>query len=227
MSRKISCFLFCQYIYVSVSISISIYIYIYPLERTVGSIQCKEKRCQTCHNEKETETFISTTTGKTFKINHKLNCNDKSLVYLLTRNVCLKQYVGPAVEEFRYRWNNYKKMVVNIKSMAHVCRNTFLNIFLRRDTMVFWNMSLLHWLTKPTHQTLYREKITGEVFWRQWRHGDWTLNTVSEIAFWFILTTKFVRIVIRTWFTQTILIPIINVPTFITIIAVPVFMTFL
>ena len=74
---------------------------LYPLERTVGSVQCKGKRCQTCHNVKETETFTSTTTGKTFKINHKLNCNDKCLVYLLICNVCLKQYVGQIVEEFR------------------------------------------------------------------------------------------------------------------------------
>ena len=61
---------------------------LYPLERTVGSVQCKGKRCQTCHNIKETETFTSATTGKTFKINHTLNCNDKCLVYLLTCNVC-------------------------------------------------------------------------------------------------------------------------------------------
>ena len=81
---------------------------LYPLERSVGSVQCKGKRCQTCHNVKETQTFTSTTTDKTFKINHQLNCNDKCLVYLLTCNVCLKQYAGQTVEEFRYRWNNYK-----------------------------------------------------------------------------------------------------------------------
>ena len=78
---------------------------LYHLEKTVGSIQCKAKRCQTCHNLKGTETFTSTTTDKTFKINHKLNCNDKCLV---SCNVCLKQYVGQTVEEFRYKWNNYK-----------------------------------------------------------------------------------------------------------------------
>ena len=55
---------------------------LYPLERTVGSVQCKGKRCQTCHNVKETEAFTSTITGKTFKINHRLNCNDKCLVYM-------------------------------------------------------------------------------------------------------------------------------------------------
>ena len=81
---------------------------LYPLERSVGSVHCKRKRFQTCHSVKETETFTSTTTGKTFKINQELNCSDKCLVYLLTCNVCLKQYVGETVEEFRYRWNNYK-----------------------------------------------------------------------------------------------------------------------
>ena len=117
-----------------------------------------------------------------------------------------------------------RTMVVNIKSMAHVCSNTFLSIFLRRDTMVFWKMSLLHWLTKLTHQTLYREKTIGIVFWRQWRHRDWMLRTVSEIAFCLILTTGFALIVIGTWFTETILVLITNVPIFITIITVPVFM---
>ena len=32
---------------------------LYPLERTVGSVQCKGKRCQTFNNVKETETFNS------------------------------------------------------------------------------------------------------------------------------------------------------------------------
>ena len=73
---------------------------LYSLERTVGSVQCKEKRCQTCRNVKETETFSSTPTGKTFKTNHKLNCNVKYLVYFLKCNVCLKQYVGQTVKEF-------------------------------------------------------------------------------------------------------------------------------
>ena len=67
-------------------------------------------------------------------------------------------------------------MVVNIKSMAYVCSNSFLSIFLRKDTVVFWKISLLNWLTKLTHQTLCREKTIGEVFWRQWRHVDWTLK---------------------------------------------------
>ena len=120
-----------------------------------------------------------------------------------------------------------RTMAVNIKRMAHVCSNTFLSIFLRRDTIAFWKMSLLHWLTKLTHQTLYREKIIGEVLWRQWCHGYSTLKTVSEIAFCFILATGFKRIVIRTWFTETILVPIIIVCTFISITVVAVFIILL
>ena len=115
-----------------------------------------------------------------------------------------------------------RTMVINIKSMAHVC-----SIFLRRDTIVFWKVSLLHWLTKLTHQTLYREKTIGEILWRQWRSGEWMLKTVPEIAFCFILATGFKQIEIRIWFTETILVPIITVSTFITIIAVAIFITLL
>ena len=120
-----------------------------------------------------------------------------------------------------------RTMVVNIKNMAHICSNTFCSIFLTRDIIVFWKMSLLHWLTKPTHQTLYREKTIGEVFWRQWCIGDWTLKTVSKIAICFILITGFVRILIRTWFMETILVPIIMITIFITIIALATFIIML
>ena len=120
-----------------------------------------------------------------------------------------------------------RRMVVNIKRIAHICSNTFSSIFLRRVTIVFWKMSLLHWLTKRTHQTLYREKIIGEVLLRQWRHVDGTLITVSEIVFCFILATRFKRIVIRTWFTETILVPIIIVSSFISINVVAIFITHL
>ena len=155
-------------------------------------------------------------------MNHKLNCNDKCLVYLLTCNVCLKHMFDKQSRNLGIDGTITKAMVVNIKSMTHVCRNIFLSIFMRRDTIVRWEMSLLHWFTKLTHQALYREKTIGEVLWRQWRHGDWTLKTLSKIAFCVILAPGFKRIVISTRFTQTILVPIIIISTFITIIAVAV-----
>ena len=81
---------------------------LYPLERKVGSEKCGKRRCEVCLNIQETDTFTSTTTGKSFKINHKLNCDDNCLIYLLTCKCCGKQYVGETTDEFRLRWNNYK-----------------------------------------------------------------------------------------------------------------------
>ena len=71
---------------------------IYPLIRDIGSCKCGKKRCQVCQSLVETDSFTSTSTGKTYKINHQLTCK-----------TCLKQYVGQIVDEFRYRWNNYKR----------------------------------------------------------------------------------------------------------------------
>ena len=56
----------------------------------------------------EKSTFTSTVTSETYINNQKLNCNDKCLVYILTCNCCKKQHVVQAVDEFRFRWNNYK-----------------------------------------------------------------------------------------------------------------------
>ena len=81
---------------------------VYPLERKVGSSGCGKKRCQVCLNVNETDSFTSTSTNKTYKINHLFNCSEKCLVYLLACRLCLKHYVGQTVDEFRNRWNNYK-----------------------------------------------------------------------------------------------------------------------
>ena len=79
-----------------------------PLERRVGSFKCGGRCCQVCLNVMETETFTSTSTNQTYKINHEFNCNESSLIYLLTCKICRKQYVGQAPDIFRSRWNNYK-----------------------------------------------------------------------------------------------------------------------
>ena len=72
----------------------------------MGSKGCGKKRCEVCVNVCETDTFSSTVTEETFKINHKLNCDDKCLIYLCTCESCGKQYVGGNAGEVR--WNNYK-----------------------------------------------------------------------------------------------------------------------
>ena len=80
----------------------------YPLERLVGSFKCSGKRCQICLNVTERKTFSSTVTKQEYKINHKFNCNNKCLIYLLACNKCMLQSVGKTVDEFWLRWNNCK-----------------------------------------------------------------------------------------------------------------------
>ena len=60
---------------------------LYPLDRVVGSMKCGKKRCEVCMNASETNTFTSNITCTTYKINHKLNCDDNYL-YLLPCKCC-------------------------------------------------------------------------------------------------------------------------------------------
>ena len=79
---------------------------LYLLKRERGSYKCGNLRCLVCDNIAETDTFTSTVTGESFKINHYLCSNDTCLIYLLTCRVCNKQSTGKTVDRFRLRWNN-------------------------------------------------------------------------------------------------------------------------
>ena len=81
---------------------------LYAMERKTGSSKCKGDRCQVHLNVFEMETFTSTVTHTSYKINHSFDCNDKCLICLLICKICLKHYVGSTTDCFRYRWNNYK-----------------------------------------------------------------------------------------------------------------------
>ena len=76
----------------------------------MGSIKCNTSRCQACLIVNETDTFTSVVTKQVYKINHKFNCSDKCLIYLLTNEKCRIQDVGKTVDDFHFRWNNYKKI---------------------------------------------------------------------------------------------------------------------
>ena len=57
---------------------------LYLLERKVGSEKCGKSRCEVCVSIEETDKFTSSTTGESFKINHKFSCDDNYLIYLFT-----------------------------------------------------------------------------------------------------------------------------------------------
>ena len=81
---------------------------IYPLERKVGSENCKSKRCLVSLNISETDVFQSLQTNEQYKINDQLICNDKCLIYLLSCKVCSLQYVGSTSNKFILNWNKCK-----------------------------------------------------------------------------------------------------------------------
>ena len=74
---------------------------LYPLERSVGSFKCNDKRSQVCINVTESNTFSSSVDKKEYVVNHSFNCIDKCIIYLLTCNTCKMQYVGKTVDDFR------------------------------------------------------------------------------------------------------------------------------
>ena len=81
---------------------------LYASERKVGSEKCDKSRCEVCLNIQEIDNFMNTTTGNSFKLNHKLNCDDNCLICLLTCKCCGKQHVGENTDEFRLKWDNYE-----------------------------------------------------------------------------------------------------------------------
>ena len=60
---------------------------LYPVERLVGSFNCKRPPCQICAYVNETDSFTSTVTRESYKINHKFDCMEKCLISLLVRNL--------------------------------------------------------------------------------------------------------------------------------------------
>ena len=75
---------------------------LYPVERKRSSHKCGSLRGLVFNNIEQTDTFTSTVRGESFKINLHLCCNDKCLIYLLTRKVCKKQYTGKIVDGFKF-----------------------------------------------------------------------------------------------------------------------------
>ena len=135
----------------------------YPMERKTWSCKCKGNRCQVCLNVSETETFTSTVTHMSYKINHSFDCNDKCLIYLLTCKTCLKQYVGSTTDCFRYRWNNYK---CNDRKFAR--GETCLYILIVKGIMGSYMTFQLHWSIKLMQKILSNENTTGDIPSKRW-----------------------------------------------------------
>ena len=76
--------------------------FVYEQEEEKGGSPCNDQRCSWCSQVKETNTFKSETTGKTFSILH--NCKSSKIVYLV-RCKCCHKHVGRTWRQLNIRFN--------------------------------------------------------------------------------------------------------------------------
>ena len=96
--------------------------------------------------------------GKTFEINHKLNCNDECLVYLV--------YLGQTAEEFRCRGNNCKNNGRKCQEYGTCMQQHLFEHFSEEGHHSFLedvSITLIGKTDPSNHLQHYREKTIGEV----------------------------------------------------------------
>ena len=81
-----------------------------------------------------------------------------SLVYLLTCNVCLKQYVGQTVEKFTYRWDTYKNNSCNYQEYRTCMQQHLFEHYSGEGNHSLLEDVSVALIEKLARQTLYREK---------------------------------------------------------------------
>ena len=114
---------------------------LYPIDRIVGSKGCGKKRCEVCVNVCETDTFASTVTAETFKINHKLNCDDKCLIIFLRASAVARNMLEKPLGSLGSGGTTIDVMTGNILGMRIVFRNIYLDIFIVGNIQVSLKMS--------------------------------------------------------------------------------------
>ena len=75
-----------------------------------GFSTCSNARCLLCKHTQNSETFKSSTTGKSYKILGQFSCNTNNCIYLITCKLCGKQYVGETTNT-RLRINNHRSTI--------------------------------------------------------------------------------------------------------------------
>ena len=139
----------------------------YSIERKVGSFKCKGKRCETCFNVNETDSFASSATKEEYKINNCSNFNLLTLIYLPTYKVCLKRYVGQLVDELRLRWKNYKSNNRKHKRLKSCIQEHLFEHFNNERHQGFLEAVLITFIDKTDPSKPLKRKIIKKVFLKQ------------------------------------------------------------
>ena len=115
---------------------------LHPLGRTVCSRQYKDCRYNVCTSVTEKDAFSSIATGETFQINHKINCDDECLAYLLKCKVCKKQYVRETTDTFSLGRKITRTMRGNFREIKVACNIIFMSIFRAKFITDSWGVFL-------------------------------------------------------------------------------------
>ena len=84
----------------------------------------------------ETDTVTCSNDQTTCKINHKFECNEECLVYVITCNKFLKEFIGQTEDMIRSRWNYITiKLILgnSIEERTILFKDTFKNISATRS----------------------------------------------------------------------------------------------
>ena len=89
------------------------------LDQDAGCVKCG--RCRvSCPILNETGSFLSTNTGKKYRIRQRLSCLSDWVIYLATCKRCKGQYVGKSKTVFKLRHSNHKQEIKNkIGGLGH------------------------------------------------------------------------------------------------------------
>ena len=136
-----------------------------------GSSCCKKSRCQVCKVMSNSDSFMSSTTGKEYKINYSFNCDSSNVVYLIDCNVCGVQYVGSTCTPFRLRFNNYKACSRKFNLGSSVPQMEFFRHFSEEGHRGFLNDISVKVIDRLTGNDRRRES-----FWQ------YRLNTFSPMG---------------------------------------------
>ena len=153
---------------------------LYPMERKTGFCKYKGNRCKLCLNVSETETFISTVTQTSYKINTALTVNTNAwyifwhLRPVLSSVLVVPQIVSDTVGTI------INVMTENIREVRLVCNNIFLNILIMKGIMSSYMAFQLHWSIKFMEEILLSESTNGNIPSRHWHFVVLMLKTISK-----------------------------------------------
>ena len=78
-----------------------------------GTFKCKIARCKMCNFILDKNTFTSSISKETFSCKQSTSCITNNVIYLITCNQCLVQYVGQTGHNIQTRFRNHRYNIVH------------------------------------------------------------------------------------------------------------------